>query len=408
METIMNAQEIQKLYDSMEHRLEKVETKFHRYLLPMIDWRDDLICIKGARGTGKTTLLLQRYLEEFKRKGSQDALYVSADDLWFSTHTLKDVADYLHTHGIGHLFIDEIHHAEEWQKNIKNISDEYADLHVVYSGSSLLKLERAKADLSRRQAVYELKGLSFREYLKFEGVLDVPSVTLDDILVRHRELALDITSHIKILPHFSRYLKTGFYPFYKKVFGQYEQRLLAIVNQVLESDYPAVEEVTPATVRKIKKMLMILSASCPQLPQMNRLYAELETNRVCGLNMLNVLERAGLLQLLSSEKASLKNLSRPDKIYPDNPNMMYALTGTVNMGTLRECFFLNQLRSAGHTVNYPPQGDFLVNDQYLFEVGGEGKGFDQIKDIAKSYVVNDDTEIGFGNKIPLWLFGFMY
>ena len=226
--------------------------------------------------------------------------------------------------------------------------------------------------------------------------------------MRHREVALDITSRIKILPQFTRYLKAGFYPFYKKVFGQYEQRLLDIVNQVLESDYPAVEEVTPATIRKTKRMLMILAASCPQLPQMNRLYAELETNRVRGLGMLNVLERAGLLQLLSSEKASLKNLSRPDKIYPDNPNMMYALTNTMNLGTLRVCFLLNQLRGAKHIVTYPPQGDFLVDGQHVFEVGGAGKGFDQIKDMPDSYVVNDDVETGFGHKIPLWLFGFLY
>ena len=404
----METQEMQKLYVSMENRLKTTETKFRRYLYPHIDWRDSLICIKGARGTGKTTMLLQRYIDEFKSKGSEDALYVSADDLWFTTHTLKDVADYLHTHGISHLFIDEIHHAEEWQRMVKNIADEYADLHVVYSGSSLLKLERAKADLSRRQAVYELHGMSFREYLKFEGALDVPPLKLEEILTRHRDFALDITSRIKVLPHFARYLRTGFYPFYKTVFGQYEQRLLDIVNQILESDYPAVEEVTPATIRKTKRMLMILAASCPQLPQMNRLYAELKTNRAHGLGMLNILERARLLQLLSSEKASLKNLSRPDKIYPDNPNMMYALVNSVNMGTLRECFFMNQLRGAGHVVTYPPQGDFIVDGLYLFEVGGAGKGFDQIRDTPDSFVANDDIETGFGNKIPLWLFGFMY
>ena len=240
----MNALEMQKLYDSMENRLKTVETKFHRYLYPNIDWRDTLICIKGARGTGKTTILLQHLMEEFRSKGSSDALYVSADDLWFTTHTLKDVADYLSSHGIGHLFIDEIHHADEWQRMVKTITDEYADLHVVYSGSSLLKLERAKADLSRRQAVYELRGLSFREYLRFEDVLDVPPLKLEDMLVRHREIALDIISRIKVLPHFACYLKSGFYPFYKKIFGQYEERLASIVNQVLESDYPAVEEVT--------------------------------------------------------------------------------------------------------------------------------------------------------------------
>ena len=403
----MDSSEMQKLYDAMEHRLKLVKTGFRRYLYPKIDWREHLICIKGARGTGKTTLLLQHYLEAFKgnRNG---ALYVSADDLWFSRHTLKDVAEYLYTHGVGHLFIDEVHHAEEWQRAVKNIVDEYGGLDVVYSGSSLLKLDRGRSDLSRRQAVYELKGMSFREFLELEGVGSFDVLTLEDILSNHREIALEITSGVKVLPHFAKYVKCGYYPFYKAVHGQYENRLNEIVNQVLESDLPAVEDVTPATIRKIKRMLMVLAESCPQLPKMNALYAELETTREQGLKMLDILERAALLQQLKSEKATLKNLSRPDKIYPDNPNMMYALASRTDMGTIRESFFLNQLRGAGHDVKYPPRGDFKVDGRWLFEVGGSGKGFDQIKDIPDSFVVNDDTETGFGNKIPLWLFGFLY
>ena len=403
----MDSSEMQKLYDAMEHRLKLVKTGFHRYLYQKIDWRDHLICIKGARGTGKTTLLLQHYLEAFKgNRGG--ALYVSADDLWFSRHTLKDVAEYLYTHGVGHLFIDEVHHAEEWQLAVKNIIDEYAGLDVVYSGSSLLKLDRGRSDLSRRQAVYELKGMSFREFLALEGVASFDALALEDILSNHREIALEITSGVKVLPYFAKYIKCGFYPFYKAVHGQYENRLNEIVNQVLESDLPAVEDVTSATIRKIKRMLMVLAESCPQLPKMNALYAELETTREQGLKMLDILERAALLQQLKSEKATLKNLSRPDKIYPDNPNMMYALASRADIGTMRESFFLNQLRGAGHDVKYPPLGDFKVDSRWLFEVGGSGKGFDQIKDIPDSFVVNDDTEIGFGNKIPLWLFGFLY
>ena len=403
----MDSSEMQKLYDAMEHRLKLVKTGFRRYLYPKIDWREHLICIKGARGTGKTTLLLQHYLEAFKgnRNG---ALYVSADDLWFSRHTLKDVAEYLYTHGVGHLFIDEVHHAEEWQRAVKNIVDEYGGLDVVYSGSSLLKLDRGRSDLSRRQAVYELKGMSFREFLELEGVASFDVLTLEDILSNHREIALEITSGVKVLPHFAKYVKCGYYPFYKAVHGQYENRLNEIVNQVLESDLPAVEDVTPATIRKIKRMLMVLAESCPQLPKMNALYAELETTREQGLKMLDILERAALLQQLKSERATLKNLSRPDKIYPDNPNMMHALTTRADVGTMRETFFLNQLRGAGHDVKYPPHGDFKVDGRWLFEVGGAGKGFSQIADEPDSYVVNDDVEIGFGSKIPLWLFGFLY
>jgi predicted AAA+ superfamily ATPase len=353
-------------------------------------------------------MLLQHYIEEYRRKKRGDALYVSADDLWFSTHSLADVAAYMHSHGLVRLFVDEIHHMADWQRVIKNLTDEYGDIDIAYSGSSLLKIERGKADLSRRQAVYDLRGLSFREYLEFEGVASFPAVSLDDIISRHREIASDIAASVKVLPHFTKYAKAGFYPFYKSVHGLYGARLNDVVNQTLESDLPAVENVTPATIRKIKRMLMVLSESCPQLPRMNALFAEIETTRVQGLTMLDILERAALVQQLKSEKASLKNLSRPDKIYPDNPNMMFALVGRVDIGTLREAFFLNQLRGAGHDVKYPPQGDFKVDGRWLFEVGGPGKGFDQIKDLPDSFVVADDMEIGFGNKIPLWLFGFLY
>ena len=404
----MDDSEIQRLFDAMDHRARQVETGFHRYLCDKIDWRDHLICIKGARGTGKTTMLLQHYIEEYRRKKRGDALYVSADDLWFSTHSLADVASYMHSHGLVKLFVDEIHHMADWQRVIKNLTDEYGDIDIAYSGSSLLKIERGKADLSRRQAVYDLRGLSFREYLEFEGVASFPAVSLDDIISRHREIASDIAASVKVLPHFTKYAKAGFYPFYKSVHGLYGARLNDVVNQTLESDLPAVEDVTPATIRKIKRMLMVLSESCPQLPKMNALFAEIETTRVQGLTMLDILERAALVQQLKSEKASLKNLSRPDKIYPDNPNMMFALVGRVDIGTLREAVFLNQLRGAGHDVKYPPQGDFKVDGRWLFEVGGPGKGFDQIKDLPDSFVVADDMEIGFGNKIPLWLFGFLY
>lgn len=404
----MNDTEMQRLFDAMEHRARQVETGFHRYLFAKVDWRDHLICIKGARGTGKTTMLLQHYIEEYRRKKNRNALYVSADDLWFSTHSLADVAAYMHSHGLDRLFVDEIHHLANWQSVIKNLSDEYGDIDIAYSGSSLLKIERGKADLSRRQAVYDLRGLSFREYLEFEGVASFPAVTLEDIVSGHRELAGDIVATVKVLPHFAKYSKVGFYPFYKSVHGLYGARLNDVVNQSLESDLPAVEDVTPGTIRKIKRMLMVLSESCPQLPKMNALCAELETTRVQGLTMLDILERAALVQQLKSEKASLKNLSRPEKIYPDNPNMMFALVGRVDTGTLREAFFLNQLRGAGHDVKYPPQGDFKVDGKWLFEVGGPGKGFSQIKDLPNSFVVADDIELGFGNKIPLWLFGFLY
>ena len=200
----------------------------------------------------------------------------------------------------------------------------------------------------------------------------------------------------------------GYYPFYKEVYAGYEQRVSQITNQILESDYPAVEKINYSTVQKIKKMLYILAQTCPQTPKMTELYAQLDTDRNQGLKMLYILERANLLNILSSEKATLKNMARPDKIYCDNPNIMYSLTKNINVGTKRETFFLNQLKAAGHEVLYPPKGDFIVDGKYIFEVGGKDKSFDQIKDIPDSFLAIDDAEVGRGNRIPLWMFGLLY
>ena len=202
-------------------------------------------------------------------------------------------------------------------------------------------------------------------------------------------------------------MKGGYYPFYREVVRGYDFRIREVVDEVLEKDYPAIEEVSIATIRKTRKMLMVLAASVPQTPKMKDLYAELETDRNQGLKMLNALESAGLLRLLGSESRKIKTLSRPDKIYCDNPNLMHALVPNADVGCLRETFFLNQL-GVGHDVTYPAQGDFLVDGKHLFEVGGSGKGFSQIKDLPDSYVAADDIEVGIGNKIPLWLFGFLY
>jgi len=336
------------------------------------------------------------------------AAYVSLDSLWFANHTLQEVADWLQVNGYRRLFVDEVHHFKPWQTLIKNIYDDYPTLKIVYSGSSLMKLNSEGGDLSRRQRCYVLRGLSFREYLRFEGLGDFPACTLDEILKNHRAMARRVSSKLSVVAKFKDYLKDGYYPFYRDSRGGYLDRIAQVVTQTLERDWPETEDVSLATVKKTEKMLMILAASCPQVPKMNDLYAQLETDRNQGLKMLYALERAGLLSLLSSKSLDLGNLSRPDKIYCDNTNLMHALAPQVDVGTVRETFFLNQLRAAGHQVLYPAKGDFRVDGKWLFEVGGKGKGFDQIKDLPNSFVVNDGVEIGFGNKIPLWLFGFLY
>ena len=398
--------EMQEVIDTSDRLVEATKLDFHRYLSAEIDWRDRLICIKGARGTGKTTMMRQRIKEAFGAGGK--AVYLSLDDLWFATHRVRDAIEYLSSHGYTHVFLDEVHHfGADWSLLIKNLYDQFPDLSFVYSGSSLLKLESSKGDLSRRQAVYTLKGLSFREYLAFESVGTFAALPLEEMLANHRQLASRIVEKIKILPHFEAYLKKGYYPFYKESHALYEQRIVEVVNKVLESDWPAVADVSVETVRKAKKMLMVLAASCPQQPNMSALYRELGTERNTGLKILSALDQGGLLALVPPKGESLKNLSKPEKIYCDNTNLMYALAPRINNGTMRETFFFNQIRK-DHEALFSGVGDFLVDGRYHFEVGGKGKGFDQIADVPNSFVVNDGVERGVGNKIPLWLFGFLY
>lgn len=387
-------------------RLQGTPEGFKRYLIDKIDWRDNLIAIKGAKGTGKTTMLLQHIKESFTDKDK--ALYLSLDNLWFETHSINDLIEYHYTHGGTHLFLDEVHYYPKWKTLIKNINDDYPGLHVVYTGSSMLKIDSGVADLSRRQLPYTLHGMSFREYLLYEGLAEMEPISLDLLLRDHRRIAEDILSNgMKILPAFGEYLRYGYYPFYKSVYSGFEIRLQQVVNHVLENDYPIIEGVEQSTIRKAKKMFMILAEQVPQTPNMSNLYNELETDRNQGLKMLYALEKAGLLALLSDKPKHIDKLSRPEKIFMDNSNLMYAYAMAPNIGTVRETFFLSQL-AVDHSVTYPAKGDFLVDGKYLFEVGGRKKSFEQIKDVADSYLAVDDTEIGHHNRIPLWMFGLLY
>lgn len=402
----MDEQIIEALYKTSSRLVANTETLFHRYLYRQISWSARVIAIKGARGVGKTTMLLQHIKESFA-ENPQAALYVSLDNMWFKTHSLTDVVEYHYNHGGTHLYIDEVHKYENWQTLIKNIADEYPSLHVVYTGSSMLKIDQNEGDMSRRQLVYTLLGMSFREYLEFEGVLNMPALTLDDLLANHQRYAMDITSRIKVMGYFGSYLKRGYYPFYKRDSDGFEQRLQAVVRTILYEDLPAVEDVTYETIKKTERMLMILAEHIPQMPNMNDLYGQLSTNRNQGLKMLYLLERAALLSLLTSEKKSMKHLVKPDKMFLSNTNLMYALTPEVNIGTVREVFFHCML-SVNNSTTYPKQGDFLVDGKHLFEVGGRKKSFEQIKDIPDSFLAVDETEIGHLNRVPLWMFGLLY
>lgn len=402
----METATIETFYKTSENLVRNVNMDMQRYLHTQIDWNDELIAIKGARGVGKTTLMLQHIKETFKNN-SQKALYVSLDNIWFAKHTLSEVVEYHYNNGGTHLFIDEVHKYPDWQILIKNIYDEFPGFNVVYTGSSMLKIDYHKADLSRRQMMYTLKGLSFREFLEFEIGKQFPVIDLETLVKDHHKIAMDLTENLKILPLFRKYLECGYYPFYKKNPKTIGARIQETIRAILDIDMPYIEDVTLATKRKVMKMFMIIAENVPQTPKMTELYATLETSREQGLKMLSLLESAELLMTLTAQSKSFKALVKPDKIYLGNPNLMYALSPYVNMGTLRETFFLNQLSAIGE-VSYPKQGDFLVNDKYLFEVGGRKKTYEQIKNIPDSFLAVDDEETGRGNRIPLYMFGFLY
>ena len=402
----MEENTIDGLYRTSGRLMQRTETSFHRYLYDKINWDNRLTAIKGARGVGKTTMLLQ-YMKERFSNHPERALYISLDNMWFANHSLSDVVEYHYTHGGTHLFIDEVHKYPSWPVLMKNIYDEYPDLHVVFTGSSMLKIDNSKADLSRRLSDYTLQGMSFREFLNYEAGIHVPVINLSQLLEDHVRIAMQITDKVKILPLFEKYLNCGYYPFYKQDEEGFYERLKKVVYAVLYEDVPAIEEVTYPTIQKLQRMLMILAERIPQTPKMNELYGILETTREQGLKMLNILQRTAMLQLLSTELKEFKHLVKPDKVYLHNPNLMKALTVSPDKGTLRETFFVNQLSTIAD-VNYPKNGDFLIDHRYVFEVGGKNKNFDQIKDIPDSYLAIDNVETGYGSRVPLWMFGLLY
>ena len=386
-------------------KIEDANLTYKRYLYNNINWRTRLICIRGARGTGKTTMLLQYAKEHFD--DLTKVLYISLDDMRFESILLKDVAEYAVQHGVKTLLIDEVHYHPHWERMLKNIYDNYSDLQVIYTGSSVLRIAKSEADLSRRQTYYDLTGFSFREYLMFKGIATIEPISYEQLLANSTRISLDIVKQIKPFEWFGEYLRNGYYPFTLMPEQDYYQRIQSIINLVIYQDIPQIDEVSFSSLQKARKLLTLLATVVPLEPNISTLCREIGAAREVVVKLLYLLDKAGMLALLQKETNSYKELSRPDKIYLDNTNLMYALSSFVNRGTLRETFLMNQLRQ-NHSILFPSKGDFLIDEQYTIEVGGKDKTFKQIKDIPDSYLAVDDTEIGFGNRIPLWLFGFLY
>ena len=398
----------------MEELFEKYQQKLHytsidivRSIMQDINWNSRLIGIKGARGIGKTTLLLQ-YIKIHLKDEQDKALYVSLDNIWFSNHSLIELVDYFVKREGKYLFLDEVHKYPNWTQELKNIYDDYPDLKVVFTGSSLLEILNARADLSRRAIVYKMQGLSFREFIAFETAISFDSYSLEEVLENHVEISKNILSKIKPLPLFELYLKRGYYPFYKENPEMYGIILLEIINMSLEIELPLLRKVDLAYVYKIKQLLLIVSESVPFVPNTSKLSEKIGIVRGTLLLYLHYLDEIGITCNLYKESGRISKLQKPNKIFLDNSNLMFALApSSMNIGNMREAFFANQL-GYQHQLTYIEQTDFLVSRKYSFEIGGKNKKTKQISELENAYIAADNLEFGYKNTIPLWLFGFLY
>jgi hypothetical protein len=389
------------------NKLGATSTDFVRDTMHKVNWEARLIGIKGARGIGKTTLLLQ-YIKLHLADQLAQTLYVSLDAIWFNSNSLMDLVDDFSKKGGKHLFIDEVHKLQNWSQVLKNIYDAYPELKVVFTGSSLLEILNARADLSRRAVVYEMQGFSFREYLRMETGINFEILSLEQILSNHVHEAQKINQQIKPFQYFETYLKQGYYPYYQEQPDLYEIRLGEVINMILEIELPQLRGVELAYVTKVKQLLVIIAESVPFMPNVSKLSEKININRATLLSYLHYLSEIGLTRNLYKDAFGISRLQKPVKVYLDNTNLIHLLAKqNANIGNKRETFFINQI-SYQHRVSYIAATDFKVDDTYFFEIGGKHKTRKQIAALENSYVVADDIEYGFQNKIPLWLFGFMY
>jgi uncharacterized protein len=404
---------MEQLYEISNRLIKNVSSTFKRSMFGEVNWDHQLIEIKGSRGVGKTTLMLQK-AKELMGNG-RNVLYVSADMPYFFNHTLVDTAETFYKYGGEYLFVDEVHKypvkqsKTDWSLELKNIYDSIQGIKVLYSGSSILQLYTGNGDLSRRKASYLLKGLSLREYLEMNGLFTGKSFTITGIVENHIHIANEITSAIKILPHFKSYLHMGYYPFYRKGEDVFFSRLSETINVIIDSDIPFIADIPHETLHKMKQLLAAISTTVPYTPNLSNLRGDLYiTDQRTLIKYINLLEKAELINTLGARAVGNKILGKPSKIYLNNTNLMQALTpAQINEGTIWETFFLNQLNHL-YEVGYPDKGDFIVDNKYVFEIGGKNKTSKQISLVDNAYIVSDNIETGFANHIPLWLFGFLY
>lgn len=382
------------------------QLKTVRDFMQSVDWADRFIGIKGSRGVGKTTLVMQYIKQNFKPDNK--VLYISLDNIYFSENRLYNLADDFHKKGGELLAVDEVHRYPNWAIELKNIYDDIPNLKVIFTGSSLLHLRKAKADLSRRAVIYDMPGFSFREFLSYEMKTDFKVFNLEDIIQNHVEIAIELIGKVKPLAMFGDYLNYGYYPYYLENKRTFHQKLYETVLTVLEVDIPQIESIQVSGISYLKKLLKIISRSVPFKPNMNALSGRTGISLNTMKTYLQYLNDAELMSMLKFQEKGINSLNKPEKIYLENTNLIYNLAENIpDIGNIRETFFYNQTQK--HLpVNASKHSDFLIDDKFTFEIGGKNKTGKQIENIEHSYLAKDGIEIGSGNSIPLWLFGFLY
>ncbi len=396
------------LFERQDAMLNATSMDIVRSFMTHVNWNAPMLSIRGPRGVGKSTLLRQ-YVKMKYGVGTEIALYCSLDWSYFTQHSMLEVADKFHKRGGKVLILDEAHKYEGWSREVKEMAEVYPGMQIIISGSSLLKILDGDADLSRRCMGYDMPGLSYREYLQFYKGIELSHYTLEEILSSPRSIAAKVNEACRPLQHFHDYLKNGYYPFYLKNPIDYHALIEQTTNYVIDVELPQLRKVDPSNCRKLKALLYVLAQQVPFDVDITKIAAAVALQRNTVLEYLNHMKDAKLISLIYSDLLSVKKMQKPDKIFLDNPNMLYALATTpVQIGTARECFAVNQL-SYNHTVEYAKtQGDLKVDGKWTFEIGGEKKSFVQIADLPDSFVLADDTEMPRGNKIPLWMLGFLY
>jgi len=388
--------------------------EYVRYFLKKEPLSHRFSIISGQRGIGKTTAIIQYMQKHYPDIYTDKALYIQADHFLMGNHSLYEIADNFVKMGGELLCIDEIHKYPNWSKELKSINDTFKDVKLFISGSSALEIHKGSHDLSRRALVYKMKGMSFREFIEIKLNLELNSYGLEEILTEHQAIAQNIVDVLaenreKILVLFKVYLDVGYYPYYFE-YNNKEQFYMALeqnMHTTIESDLLAIyPSLTGNSVKKLKSLLKVISASVPFTPDMKKLKNIISVGDERTLkNYLKYLEDAGLIKMLLKSSKGLGSIEKPEKIYLDNSNLLF--TSNADIGTIRETFFMNQV-TKDHEVLAPKYGDFLINGKFTFEIGGKNKSYKQIKEIENSFIASDEIERGFGNRIPLWLFGFLY